>query len=104
VVEKKSALFKVIVLMVLQAPDLICETKPEVFANIMKVSEASDSLEIAEDAIWMISSILQLADSGRLHACIQSLNVAPFIFKTLQSQNESLALQSLRTLTVLAQH
>jgi len=104
VIEKKAALFKVVIFLALQIPEQLCEHK--VFARIMQVAESSDSLEIVEDAVWTIGSLLELGSTENARKTIikqvKSLPVIPIILKTLKSTKEALVIQSLKTLTQLA--
>lgn len=99
VVEKKTTLFKVVIFLVLRV-----RAETDVYKRIIQVAEQADSSEIVEDAVWLISALLQLAEAGdsTVLAQIRSLSVVPVVLKSLSSPKEALVLQSIKTLTSLA--
>lgn len=96
IIEKKVALIKILGYLTLSIPLELCEEKPEVFGRLFGLANNQNNLEIIENVLWLINSLLLLKESDEMlqkaiAVCIQ-YKVVSIVFNSIQLSNEKIVL------------
>lgn len=67
IIEKKVALIKILVFLSLCIPLELCEDKPDIFGRLFGLAINQNNLEIVDNVLWLINSLLMLKESEEMH-------------------------------------
>ena len=67
IIEKKVALFKMMVYLALSIPLELCQSKPDVFGSMFDLANNQTNHEIIENVLWLVSSMLSIKESEEQH-------------------------------------